>query len=128
MLQIRALRAQLNKVLQTRRSVADVQADGREFEEQYGASIWGCVCKDTETFSDLYNAHLKRVHEEEEWEERLEGWSDRLRECLSLEAFSELESMLNNSRLKDDWMKVDELHAKGRELMHPEYLDDGGEG
>ncbi len=63
---IRTIRATLNKALQACSSVEAIKSYGVEFESVYGASIWGCKCKDDQTFADLYNSHLQR---EREWEE-----------------------------------------------------------
>ncbi len=65
-LQIRKMRAELNKSLQSRRTVKDIQTEGAIFEGKYGVSVWGCKCKGDQTFADLYNAHMQRERENEE--------------------------------------------------------------
>ncbi len=67
--QIRKLRATLNKALQACSSVEAIKSYGAEFECLFGASIWGCNCKGIETFADLYNAHMQRERENEEYRE-----------------------------------------------------------
>ncbi len=68
-LQLRAIRAELNKSLQSRRSVREVKEAGEDFEAKYGSSIWACRSKGEETFGSLYNAHMQREREAEEWRE-----------------------------------------------------------
>ncbi len=65
-LQIRKMRAELNKSLQSRRTVKDIQAEGVVFEGKYGNGIWGCRTFGEETFGSLYNAHLQRERENEQ--------------------------------------------------------------
>ncbi len=69
-IQIRKIRATLNKSLQSRRTVREIKEDGEAFEALYGPSIWGCISQPGETFADLYNAHMARERENEE--DRLE--------------------------------------------------------
>lgn len=130
MLQVRAIRAELNKVLQTRRSVAEVQADGAAFGEKYGDSIWGCACKGSETFADLYNAHLKRVQEneadEEQAQDRIPGIRVEISNCGNLHTFADIKRFVEiRPELNDDAQVLWELSEKGIELGHPDYLDDG---
>ena len=130
MLQTRAIRAELNKVLQSRRTVAEVQADGRDFEKKYGQSIWGSTTIYThETFADLYNSHLQRCIENEEMQEaddrRKPGILTEIDSCGNLKDFEELAAFVNRV-MPDDGPTVWALGEKGMELGHVDYLDDGG--
>lgn len=72
-LAIRAMRAALNKTLQSRHSVEDIKRDASDFEKVYGESVWACYCKGMETFGDLLNAHMARERENEEYREEEEN-------------------------------------------------------
>ncbi len=77
-LQIRKMRAELNKSLQSRRTVEDIQAAGAAFEALYGSSVWGCYSQAGETFGDLYNAHMAREREAKEWREEVKYRCDNI--------------------------------------------------
>lgn len=130
MLQVRAMRAELNGVLQTCKSVAEIKAHGAAFGEKYGDSVWGCTTiYRHETFSDLYNAHLQRCVEDEEMKESDEARKSlimgQIETCINLKDFEEIRAFVNRV-MPDDGPVVWAVGEKGMELGHVDYLDDGG--
>jgi len=75
------MRASLNRALQSCNSVEAIKAAGCQFEALHGPSLWGCICKDQQTFADLYNAHLAR---EIENAESIESEADREEKIMTL--------------------------------------------
>lgn len=132
MLQVRAMRAELNGLLQPCKAVEEVKAHGRTFGEKYGDSVWGCTTIYThETFCDLYNQHLQRCRENEEDEakaqDRIPGIRVEISNCGNLHTFADIKRFVEmRPELNDDAQVLWELSEKGVELGHPEYLDDGG--
>ncbi len=130
MLQIRAIRASLNKLLQPCTTVEQIKRGGVEFEAEHGPSIWGCMgIYSHETFADVYNSHLQRCIENEEMQEaddnRKPGILTEIDTCGNLKDFEELIAFANRV-MPDDGPVVWALGEKGLELGHVDYLDDGG--
>lgn len=127
MLKIRALRAELNAALQSCKTVAEIQAGGAAFEKTYGQSIWGCqTIYANETFADLHNAHLSRCIENEEIaaenQHRWLGIHLEISNCGNLSSFESIRHFVG--RMPEDAQVNWELEEKGRELMHPEYMEE----
>lgn len=130
-MQIRALRAELNKALQSCKTVAEIRAQGAAFEEKYGQSIWGSTTiYYHETFSSLYNVHLSRCAENEEAQAadnlRAEQIRTEISNCGNLAQFESIKWFIDKRPdLLEDAQVLWELGEKGQEVGHPDYIDCG---
>ena len=123
------MRAQLNGALQAATSVEAIKAHGDAFEAEYGASVWGCVSKGSETFGELYNQHLAREQERAEDRERdatrAAGIMAEIETCRHVDDFQNIIWFVNRiPALSDSSLVGDAMEVKGKELGHPDYLEE----
>jgi len=120
------LRASLNVPLQACLTKDQARKVCLEFQALHGRSIWPQQTFhggefSQETFESLALAHLERVREDDEI---AAAWPRNLNLCRNFEQFEALRRQLERTVLREDTANYDLLLEKGRELGHPDYLEE----
>jgi hypothetical protein len=126
LIRFKNLRADLNKRLTACQTEEQHRAACKDFAKLQGSGIWLTfthVRKD-ETFQTLAQEHLERcqkidVMKSVKWQEE---WRQKLEHC-EIKEFPNFVSVVKANEWMQTPQNIDAIHAKGRDLNHPDYVE-----
>jgi len=128
------LRGILNRILQNCNSESECRDRCRDFQNENGSQVWFAPTghNDWETFLMVAQEHLNRCILDDGIkdynETRGKGIFQEIEACSNLQDFKELEAFVHRVKeVGDNWLVMDALQAKGKELDHPDYQEYEGD-